>query len=134
MQMFAKCSRQVLGRKSAPRAIRLRSLAVTCLFVASAVAQEPRRPSLPDTVDAIVQQHIKSYNIPGLSITAVQQGKIVFSKSYGWSDLENQVPASVDSLFRIGSITKPITATAAFILAGNHQLDLDAPVQRYCHS
>ena len=47
------------------------------------------------------------------------------------ADLENQVPAGDATVFRIASLTKPITATAAMQLAERGKLDLDAPVQRY---
>ena len=107
-------------------------LAAVCILVKCTAAQEAGHTSLADAIDALVQQQIKSYNVPGLSISVTQQGQIVFSRSYGWADIENQVPVTDKTLFRIGSITKPITATAALMLAERGQLDLDAPVQRYC--
>src|SRR5215831_8298726 len=95
-------------------------------------AQESSGTSLADGMDALVQQQIKSYNIPALSVTATRQGNIIFSKRYGWADLENRVPVTDKTLFRIGSITKTITATAALILAERGQLNLDKQVQHYC--
>lgn len=88
--------------------------------------------ALSSAVDGLVKQQISTYNIPGLSIALTRQGQIVFSRSYGLADVENQVRVTPETLFRIGSITKPITATAAMSLAERGQLDLDAPVQRYC--
>lgn len=95
-------------------------------------AQEADRSSLSEKVDTLVQQQIKTYNIPGLSIAVVHRGQIAFSKSYGWADVENRVPATEETLFRIGSITKPITATATFMFAERHDIDLDVPARRYC--
>ena len=109
-------------------------LAAICAFAKCVGAQEGGRKSLTDSIDTLVQQQIKLYNVPGLSIAVTQQGQIVFSRSYGWADVENQVPVTDETLFRIGSITKPITATAALMLAERRQLDLDVPVQRYCPS
>ena len=83
-------------------------------------------------IDAAVHEQIKKYNIPGLTIAVTQGNRIVYSRAYGWADLENRVRVTPETLFRIGSITKPITATAAFVFAGRGKLDLDAPVQRYC--
>lgn len=117
-----------------PLGISLLTLAATCIWTVCVSAQESARTPLPDAIDAAVQQQIKSYKVPGLSIAVTQQGRIVFSKSYGWADMENQVRVSNETLFRIGSITKPITATAAMMLAQRGQLDLDAPVQNYCRS
>lgn len=107
-------------------------LGIILILANCAWAQESGQPFPKEAVDALVQQQIKNYNIPGLSIAVVQHGQIVFSKSYRSADLENNVPATNDTLFRIGSITKPLTATAALALAERHQLDLDAPVQPYC--
>ena len=124
------CARQI----ATPLGISLLTLAATCIWTVCVSAQESARTPLPDAIDAAVQQQIKSYKVPGLSIAVTQQRRIVFSKSYGWADLENQVRVSNETLFRIGSITKPITATAAMMLAQRGQLDLDAPVQNYCRS
>jgi CubicO group peptidase (beta-lactamase class C family) len=105
-----------------------------CLLAECVVAQERGHTSLTDSVESLVQQQIKSYNIPGLQISITRNQELVFSKSYGWADLEGQMPVSSETLFRIGSITKPISATAALMLAERQQLDLDSPVQRYCKS
>jgi len=107
-------------------------LGVISIVATHAGAQETRGPSLDDKLDALVQTEIKAYNIPGLSIAVVRHNQIVFSKSYGWADIENRVSATNTTFFRIGSITKPITATAALMMSEQQQLDLDAPVQRYC--
>ena len=107
-------------------------LAFVCILPNSVGAQVASVSSVPDGIDALVQQQIKSYSISGLSISVARRGQILFSKSYGWADLENQVPVTGETLFRIGSIVKSITATAALMLAEKKQLDLDLPVQRYC--
>lgn len=107
----------------------------TMIFIAACaknVASQDSRKLLSDKLDAVTQQAIKAYNIPGLSIAVIQHGKIVVAKNYGLADVENQVPITSKTLFRIGSITKTISATAALMLEERHQIDLDAPVQRYC--
>jgi len=114
-----------------------RTYAAVLLGIVSIVAnctgaQDADRSSLRENIDTLVQQQIKTYNIPGLSIAVVHHAQIVFSKSYGWADIENRVPATEGTLFRVGSITKPITATATFMLAERHEIDLDVPVRRYC--
>lgn len=50
------------------------------------------------------------------------------------ADLENNVPATSETLYRLASISKPLTATAAMQLWERGKLDLDAPVQKYCPS
>jgi CubicO group peptidase (beta-lactamase class C family) len=109
-------------------------LGILCVLANTIQAQDTKQTSVGSEIDVVVQQQIKAYNIPGLSVAAVQHGQIVFSKSYGWADLESRVLVTDDTLFRIGSITKSITATAALMMAERHQLDLNTPVQRYCPS
>jgi CubicO group peptidase (beta-lactamase class C family) len=56
---------------------------------------------------------------------------VVFSKGYGIADLEFNVPADADTMFRIGSITKQFTATAILRLAEREKLDVDDPLSRF---
>jgi CubicO group peptidase (beta-lactamase class C family) len=58
--------------------------------------------------------------------------KLRWSNGYGLADLENFVPAKAMTAYRLGSISKPITATAVMQLAERGKLDLDAPIQKYC--
>lgn len=68
----------------------------------------------------------------GVSASVVQDGEFVWSAGFGMADLENSVAATPQALYRLGSISKPITATAAMKLWEHSNLDLDAPVQKYC--
>src|SRR5579862_9182510 len=107
-------------------------LGILCLAGESRAAQPAARTTLADKIDSLVQEQIRSFKIPGLQITVTSGESMLFSESYGSADLESSAPVTRDTLFRIGSITKPITATAALALEQNQQLDLDTPVQRYC--
>ena len=69
---------------------------------------------------------------PGVSVSIVLNGKPSWSKGFGMADLENSVPATPVTLYRLGSISKPITATAILQLWERGKLDLDAEVQKYC--
>ena len=107
--------------------------AVNCCVAAERGSQKTAAGKpLSAAIDAAVQEQIKKYKIPGLTIAVTKGDGIIYSRAYGWADLENRVRVTSRTLFRIGSITKPITATAAFVFAGRGKLDLDAPVQRYC--
>ena len=72
--------------------------------------------------------------IPGFSVTVAVDGKIVFSEGFGWADLEQRVPVGPTTKFRIGSVSKPLTATALVKLVEQGKLDLDAPIQKYVPS
>lgn len=69
---------------------------------------------------------------PGISVAVVQEGELVWSSGFGMADLENFVPATSETLYRLGSISKPISATAIMELSERRKLDLDAEVQKYC--
>lgn len=70
-------------------------------------------------------------NIPGMSAAIVADHQLRWSNGFGFSDLENFVPAKASTVYRLGSISKPITAVAALQLVEQGKLDLDAPVQKY---
>jgi len=72
--------------------------------------------------------------IPGLSVTVAHDGKIIYSEGFGFADLEEHVPAKPSTKFRIGSVSKPITAVVLVKLAEQKKLDLDSPIQKYVPS
>ena len=78
-----------------------------------------------------VKQFKEKNGIPGLSIAVMIDGRVVWSEGFGYANLECQTPASPQTQYRIGSVTKLFTATAAARLFEDGQLDLDAPVQKY---
>jgi CubicO group peptidase (beta-lactamase class C family) len=71
-------------------------------------------------------------HIPGLSVAVVLNGRPAWSAGFGMADLENFVPVTSATLFRLASVSKTITATAAMQLYERGRLDLDAPIQKYC--
>src|SRR2546426_6265683 len=72
--------------------------------------------------------------IPGLQVAVAVGGKLVWSEAFGYADLARKVPVTAETQFRIGSVSKPLTATAVALLYEQGKLDLDAPVQRYVPS
>lgn len=79
-----------------------------------------------------IAEYMKSAAEPGLSVAVVEDGKVAWSAGYGMADLENPVHATSQTLYRLASISKTLTATAAMKLVEDGKLDLDAPVQKYC--
>ena len=72
--------------------------------------------------------------IPGFQIAVAVHGRLVWSEGFGYADLERHAPITAETQFRIGSVSKPLTADAVVQLVDAHRLDLDAPVQRYLPS
>jgi serine beta-lactamase-like protein LACTB, mitochondrial len=69
--------------------------------------------------------------IPGFAVAVAVDGQIVWSQAFGYADVAAHARATPATQFRIGSVSKPLTAAAVAQLYENGKLDLDAPVQRY---
>ncbi|MEP6571506.1 MAG: serine hydrolase domain-containing protein [Gemmatimonadota bacterium] len=82
----------------------------------------------------LVADTMKALNAPGASICIMKDGRIIWSEGFGFADLEQHVPVTTQTRFRIGSVSKPLTAAALGHLLEEGKLDLDAPVQRYVPS
>lgn len=84
---------------------------------------------------AEVKAYMKMNKISGLAVAYGEKGKIVWSAGYGYADLEQGVKVSAsDTLFRIGSVSKPITAHAIALLMEEKKLDIDKDVRHYVPS
>jgi CubicO group peptidase (beta-lactamase class C family) len=83
-------------------------------------------------LDGLVPLQMERDDIAGLVIVVVADGKILFSKGYGYADREEKIPVSVEeTLFRPGSISKLFTWTAVMQLVEQGKLDLDIDVNEY---
>ena len=103
------------------------------LAASCAVAQAGSLPAEKlAKIEGAIHKFIAASKVPGISAALVQDGEFVWSAGFGMADLENSVPATSETLYRLGSISKPITATAAMELWERGKLDLDARVQKYC--
>ena len=71
-----------------------------------------------------------SENLPGLSVAVALDGAVVWAEGFGYADVE-RTPLTPLTRFRLGALSKPLTAAAAGLLHDRGRLDLDAPVQRY---
>jgi len=103
---------------------------------ATATSAEPPNHSRTAAIEharAIAKEWLER-GIPGFSISVAVDGKIVFSEAFGYADLEQRVPVWPTTKFRIGSVSKPLTAAALVKLVEQGRFDLDAPVQKYVPS
>ena len=77
-------------------------------------------------VDDEITRLMRRWQIPGGAAALVKDGQLVLAHGYGFADREAGNPVKPDSLFRIASVTKPITAAAILALVERGRLDLDA--------
>ena len=83
------------------------------------------------TARAFVLDTMAQLRAPGALITVIRDGVMIWSEGFGFADLEQRVPVTPLTRFRIGSVSKPLTSIALGLLVEEGKLDLDAPVQQY---
>lgn len=79
-----------------------------------------------------IQQGMRNAHVPGLALAVVQHEEVVYAEGFGVTSVEDAGPAVTPrTLFRLGSVTKPLTGTAVMRLVEADELDLAAPVKEY---
>ena len=94
-----------------------------------------------DSVDAFsvhldqrVPRLMNRYGVPGLSIAIVREGQLAWSGAYGYANLAQRRELTVEAIFRVGSISKSVTAWGVMRLVEQRLVGLDDPVQQYLKS
>lgn len=84
-----------------------------------------------DAVRADMQARIDEGKLSGVVLMVAQDGEILMDEALGYQNVEDQVPMSTDTIFRIFSMTKPITGTALMMLYDEGKFELDDPVEKH---
>jgi D-alanyl-D-alanine carboxypeptidase len=84
-----------------------------------------------ESIDQFIAEQMEQQHIPGLSLAVVREGSLVLARGYGQANLELAVPATRESVYEIGSITKQFTAVAVVMLVEEGKIGLDASITRY---
>lgn len=79
-------------------------------------------------LDELVEKALVDFNVPGMAIGVVVDGHTVWSKGYGYRDLENKIPVTAETLFAVGSFTKAFTTFGLGTLVEEGLIDWDQPV------
>lgn len=91
--------------------------------------------SLEAVVDSAVNGALGEFNVPGAVVAVVKDGRLLLAKGYGFADLETRRRVMAgETVFRVGSVSKPVTATAVMQLVQRGKLDLHADVNTYLRS
>jgi serine beta-lactamase-like protein LACTB len=116
-----------------PKLLVLLGLIFSLSLAQIALAQDTK---FSDEKRAQVEQTIAKFmtvnQVPGLSAAIVENGQYAWSAGFGMADLEGFAPATSQTLYRLASVSKPLSAVATMQLWERGKLDLDAPVQKYC--
>src|SRR5512140_1752423 len=93
-------------------------LPLVLIVAVSAFAQSV----VPADIDSYVERSMKEFEVPGLSLAVVKDGKVVYAKGYGVRKLGDPAPVNENTLFGIASNTKAFTAAALAILVDEGKL------------
>lgn len=115
-------------------------LSILSIVVLAGCTTAPPRPidiaygdfaSAQEYVKKLIRHDMDKNAVAGLSIAVVDDQQIVWAEGFGYADREREIPATAETLYRAGSITKLLTATAAMQLAEQGRLDIDRPLTDY---
>ena len=107
-----------------------RRAAITFILAAACLAQEKPQIDAAARMEQVIQSYISNKQFMG-SVLVAQDGKIMLDKSYGFANLEWQVPNTPTTKFRLGSITKQFTAASILLLEERGKLKVDDLVKKY---
>lgn len=119
---------------------KLRALLLVCLLILMACARPPVKPPsllnddygyLKQYITWLAQEEMKKHKITGLSIALVDDQRVVWAEGFGYADRAADVPATPATIYRVGSVSKLFTATAALQFVEAGRLDIDKPLQTY---
>ena len=87
--------------------------------------------SLHDQIAAVIDALVQQGQFAGAATLVWRDGQVVQTGAFGWRDREARLPVDRDTIFRIASMTKPITSTAALMLYDEGRFALDDPIARW---
>lgn len=84
-----------------------------------------------DNVDDYVKAQMERQHIPGVSLLVIKDDKIIKSQGYGLANVELNVPATADTVYKIGSVSKQFIAAGIMLLVQDGKISLDDPVGKF---
>ncbi len=88
-------------------------------------------PEQQRALDRYLNRELESQKIPGIALAVVRDGKAIFTKGYGFANLEHKIPVSEKTMFQSGSVGKAFTVMAVLMLADEGKIDLASSIRRY---
>ncbi len=114
------------------------SVVILLCGMAFTPAPNPSSSIPSDDIADIIEQYrpeillqMQQNRIPGLAIAVVDDQNILWEEGFGYTDWDNRIPVTPNTLFSIQSMSKSFTATAAMFAAQDGLVDLDAPITTY---
>src|SRR5262249_6417572 len=107
------------------------TLTVSESTTARAGAAAKKYAAVIEALDTWIAKEVAVKQLPALAVALVDDQDIVWAKGYGYANPEDKTLAGPQTVWRIGSVSKPITALALMMLVEAGKIDLDAPVSDY---
>ena len=82
-------------------------------------------------IDSVFKSEMKNAHIAGLSVSAIENGKVVWNSSYGYQDIAKNIPVNNETIFMLASVSKTITAAAVMKLFSQNKIKLDDDINKY---
>ncbi len=134
MSMATRAAAPRAGTWPAAAALGTTGLLATALLATALLAgcapDRPVSPALARGIDAVFAD-LDRPGSPGASVAVIQGGDIVYSRGYGFAQIEHAVPVTPATVFHVASVSKQFTAMAVTMLAADGALGLDDPVQQH---
>ncbi|MEM7553542.1 MAG: serine hydrolase domain-containing protein [Cyanobacteria bacterium P01_A01_bin.84] len=83
------------------------------------------------TANQAIKKYRAKYNVPGISVAIAKNGKIIYAEGFGWQNVEKKIKASNSTIYRLASVSKPITAILAMEMAEQNKLLLNKNIRAY---
>lgn len=98
---------------------------LTALLLAATVSAQT------DRTDDFVKAQLDEFHLPGMSVAVIRNGEIVKADGYGFADVERKIPATRNTVYKIGSVSKQFLAAGIMTLVQDDRIRLDDPVAKY---
>lgn len=95
------------------------------------INKTPDLAQIIKTVELLTPQLIDELHVPGVSISVIKNNKVAYTKQFGFADVATQKKADSITVFEACSMSKPVLAYIALMLADQRKLDLDKPLYKY---
>lgn len=112
------------------------SVLFACCVIPAAKADDGTRPAPEEFAEVreYIRQGIKDGLAPSVAVAVVRDDRVIWAEGFGYANIDQKKPATPNSIYRLASISKPITATGLMTLVERGLVDLDAPANRYLPS
>jgi CubicO group peptidase (beta-lactamase class C family) len=97
----------------------------------AAVEEKTIVDRLNEELIPVIKNDINRFDLPGLSMAVVADGKIIWAKGFGYADREKKIPADTETVYRAGSISKLFNAVGIMLLEEKQKLSLDENIEKY---